>query len=149
MRAEDFDKVEFEDPYEEVLANIYFTHVWLNEKYQALLKRYGVTMQQYNVLGFLYQMMPHSTDLQSVKRMLMEPGADATRLITRLKAKGLVSSKVNSSNKRKIEISLTDSGKKLMQKIKKEGPVFHEEVTYKLSSKEAVQLVKLLHKIRS
>lgn len=146
MKTEDFDSWVFDNEYHKALSNIYVTHVWLFEKYQEILKKYGITMQQYNVLALLHKLQV--ADLQTVKRMQVEK-TDATRLINRLKNKGLVSSRINPANKRKIEIRLTGVGKKLAEMIGSEGPPFLDQVASKIQLNEAEELNRLLRKIRS
>jgi DNA-binding MarR family transcriptional regulator len=147
MKPEDFEKLPHDNEYQQMLSSIYFTHTWLLEKYQAIFKKYGITVQQYNVLGFLGRIHPASADLQTVKSVLIEK-ADATRLIARLKDKGLLTSKVNPANKRKIEIRLTSSGKKLHEKILGEAPAFWKQVATRLKPKDAKLLIALLEKVR-
>ena len=147
MRPEDFSTLPFDNEYQKMLSNIYFTHVWLNEQYQAIMKKYEITIQQYNVLGYLHKIHPAPTDLQTIRSVLIEPKADATRLIERLIDKGFVTRRIDPKNKRKVEIRLTAAGKKLSEKIEGEGPIFLGQVSQKLQPKEAKQLNELLSKI--
>lgn len=146
MKAEDFDSWVFDNEYHKMLSNIYLTHVWLFEKYQAILKKYGITVQQYNVIGLLYRLQV--TDLQTIKKMQIEK-TDATRLVKRLKNKGLVTSRIDPTNKRKIEVRLTPAGTRLAGEIVSEGPPFLDQVASKVRLSEAEELNRLLSKIRS
>lgn len=149
MKNEDFNSLPFADEFQKALTNLWFTQSWLDEKYRAFLKPFGITLQQYNFLGYLKQIRPGTTDLQTIKNNLIEPKADATRLLSRLVQKDLVLSKVDPSNKRKIQISLTEKGLNLIKSILETGPELNRSITYKLTVKDAKALNDILAKLRS
>ena len=146
MKAVDFDSWVFDNEYHKMLSNIYITHVWLFDKYQEILKKYSITMQQYNVIALLNKL--EVADLQTIKNMQVEK-TDATRLINRLKKKGLVTSRIDPDNKRKIQVRLTAEGERLVTEISSEGPPFLDQVASKILQSEAEELNRLLRKIRS
>jgi DNA-binding MarR family transcriptional regulator len=149
MKSEDFDRLPFIDEYQRLVSNIYFTWVYIGEKFQAILRPYGITLQQYNVLGLLYKFHPNPLSLQDIKNGLFEPKADASRLVERLKAKGLLKTRIDPMNKRKIEIRLTSKGNLLAKKVVSEGAAFVKDVTSTISLNKARELNTTLDTVRN
>jgi MarR family transcriptional regulator, 2-MHQ and catechol-resistance regulon repressor len=138
-----------EDPVKDhsrILGNLYFTHFWLLDRYKAILDNYGITPQQSNVLAVVKEFHPRALTLTEVKAGLLEKNADVSRIITRLTSKGLLKRKINRSNKRKVEISITEKGRRLMDKMERDDPF--QKFTSKFTLEDARTLVGLLNKLR-
>lgn len=70
---------------------------------------------------------PQGISLNSIAQMLNIPHSSASLLIESLVKKGLCQRVTNPSNRRKVNISLSDFGKKMLKKIiKKTETTFHE-----------------------
>ena len=68
-------------------------------------------------------------------------------VVDRLKAKGLVSSEPDTTDKRRSVISLTTDGKKLITKLETAGAAITEETLSPLNLREQATLIALLKKL--
>ena len=77
------------------------------------------------------------------------PFQTRARLIEKLRLKKLVTRVQCESNRRKIEIRITQTGLKLLSDIDKTISDFESRTTKNLSKKEAIILNELLNKLRT
>ena len=129
--------------------NLLKTGSWIEDKVKKALKPYNLTHAQLNALHILYENDPEPVSANELKEKILVSNPDVTRLLDRLVKKQYVTRVTCPENRRKIDISLTDSGRKLFMEahlsVKKAlGDFFRKQ----LSENEAKTLRKLLHKIR-
>jgi DNA-binding MarR family transcriptional regulator len=141
QKIEDLDK-----DYAKLLSTLHFTHYYLMDRYKKLLQNYDLTLTQSNVLGIITHHHPESMSLEEIKSMVLEPNADVSRTVVRLKEKGFIEKVVNKTNRRKICIQATSSGMKIAKKMMADGKF--REFTSDMSLAEAKTLIKLLKKLR-
>jgi DNA-binding MarR family transcriptional regulator len=111
-----------------------------------LFEKHGLTAQQFNILRILRGAGEPLSTLQIRQRML-DKMSDTSRIVDRLIIKGLVKKNISKIDKRLVDVSITEKGKKLLAKL--DG--FQDEmdaVLRNLSDSEAKTLNKLLDKIR-
>ena len=143
----DINQQKFHSEYQKSVINIIYTYNWLREKLQGIFDREDLTMQQFNILRILRGNAAPLSTLQIRERML-DKMSDTSRIVDRLIAKGLVKKIVNKTDKRLVDVSISEKGKKLLQKT----DVFESEIEQlmvNISEAEAKTLNKLLDKIRS
>lgn len=142
----DINQTSFRNEYQKGIINIIYTYNWLNEKMKNIFDRERITAQQYNILRILRGAGKPISTLQIRERML-DKMSDTSRIVDRLVLKGLVKKNTCKIDKRLVDISISQSGKKLLEKID-----LHEKdmdaVLSNLSVDEAKTLNKLLDKIR-
>lgn len=138
---------QFRSEYEKIIVNIYFTNNWLFEKYGQTLSKYNLTAQQYNVLKILHSAYPKTVTNSHIKERMLDRSSDITRIVERLLAKNFIARRRDQSNRRKVLIKLNVVGYHLMEKMNKEVQVFENLVKH-LTPKEAIELNKLLDKVR-
>ena len=147
MRINDsIEQPEFENAQTKALVNLMFTYHQMMDRTRRAFKQFGITRQQYNVLRILKGRREAAT-CGEVKRVMLDKNPDLSRLSDRLVAKGLIQRVVNENNRREIELSITQSGLELLDKIK---PVLQENSQFlkALTDQEAEQLSDLLDKLR-
>src|SRR5687767_12619626 len=105
-----------------VLRNLHYTHFWLTDKYKNLLTKYGITLQQFNILGAVALVHPKPVTITELKDNLPEKNADVSRVVTRLTDKKMLKRAVNMQNRRKVEITITEKGMKLVERIQQDQP---------------------------
>ena len=88
-------------------------------------------------------------NLQDVQERMISKMSNTTRLIEKLRIKDLVSRIQCESNRRKIEISITDKGLELLSVIDKSLGTHEKDTTKNLTEKESILLNKLLNKLRT
>ena len=129
--------------------NLLKTGSWLEENVKNALKPYNLTHAQLNALYILSENDPEPVSASELKRKILVSNPDVTRLLDRLVKKGYVLRETCPENRRKIDISLTDSGRKLFAQAHLAaklsiGSFFEEQIT----EDEAKELRRILHKIR-
>lgn len=130
--------------------NLLRTVSWAEELIKEALKPYNLTHAQLNVLYILYESDPVPVSANELKMRILVSNPDVTRLLDRLVVKGYVQRDTCPDNRRKIDISLTEPGKKLFLEAHLAakgalGDFFEQQI----SMDEASELRRILHKIRS
>ena len=144
---EDISQPKFRNEFQKGVINLIYTYNWMNEKMKTLFDREKITAQQFNILRILRGAGKPLSTLQIRKRML-DKMSDTSRIVDRLILKGLVKKTVCPEDKRLVDVSITDKGMNLLEKMDKyENDM--DAVFGNLSIAEAKTLNNLLDKIRS
>jgi DNA-binding MarR family transcriptional regulator len=143
----DIQQQTFRSEYQKALLNILFTSNYLIAIVNDFFKPYDITRQQYNVMRIVKGQLPKAASIQLIRDRMLDKMSDASRIVERLRLKNMVKREISPDDKRIVHISITDEGIKLLDSI--EMHVEEMEKSMKnLSREEAVQLNKLLDKIR-
>ena len=139
-------KRSFTSLHEKALVNIMYTHGWVIERMRLFFKSYGITIKQYNILRILKGAdEPLSTS--QIRLRMLDKMSDTTRLIDRMVTKGWVKKSVSKTDRRLVDIMITDEGLDLLDEIKGiESQA--EEIFGNLSIEEVQKLSDLLDKVR-
>ena len=125
--------------------DIYATHHAIGQAYQPLLSELGLTYPQYLVMIVLWE-----RDGQSVGDLgarLDLASSTLTPLIKRMESQGLLARKRDTSDERKVRVTLTSSGRELKQKASHVPGCVAK--AFGLSVEEFVQLHDMLGKLRT
>ena len=131
------------------IANILHTGNWMNETFSDHLKQFALSIQQYQVLRSLKKLKGQPADLQTLQAEMVSKNSNTTRLVEKLRLKGLITRFQNEENRRKVEIRITDQGLELLNEIGKIQESFENSVVENLSKQEILDLNRLLIKIRN
>jgi len=147
MLSKEIKQKHFEDSYQSMTINILYTSGWLKRKIQNTLKPFGITHAQFNVLRILNGKSPDPCNPSEIIEVMIEKMSDVTRLLDRLKAKGLINRCICEHNRRKVDVYITEQGKQLLQEI---TPILRKSrnTLEHLTLEEAEQLSHLLDKLR-
>lgn len=137
----------FSSEYQKAAVNILFTGSWLYNLNAAFLKKFELTPEQFNVLRILRGAHPDKMMLADITCRMIDRNSNATRLVEKLRQKGLLKREICENNRRQVDISITDKGIALLKKIDGQQ-IAWQEVLEKLSKTEAKELNRLLDKIR-
>jgi len=107
----------FKNEYQKLAVNIAFTHFWISDKLRELLKSSEISIQQYNILRILRGQHPKVVNLNFLSERMLDKSSDASRLITRLCEKNLVSRVRCTEDRRLVRISITEGGLDLLGKL--------------------------------
>ena len=107
----------FESPQIKAMLNIMYTANWLMGEFRDVYKPFGITPQQYNVLRILRGKHPEFINPSEIKEVMIDKNPDITRLCDRLLAMGLIGRSIDSDNRRKMNIAITDQGLHLLAQI--------------------------------
>ena len=138
----------FQSPQHKVGLDVMFTGNWLFEKINLVLKPYGISEQQYNVLRILKGQNGNPINLFSIQERMIHKMSNTTRLVEKLRLKGLVERIICEDNRRKVEITITEEGVELLKFLDPIMQAALGETIEKLTRKEAELLSALLQKIR-
>jgi MarR family 2-MHQ and catechol resistance regulon transcriptional repressor len=129
--------------------NLLKTGSWIEEKVKEALKPFGLTHAQLNTLHILFENAPAPVSANELKKRILVSNPDVTRLLDRLVKKNFVLRETCPENRRKIDISLTDSGSIFFTKAhlaaKQALGNFFED---KISEAEATEMRRILQKLR-
>lgn len=129
--------------------NLLKTGSWVEEHIKKALKPFNLTHAQLNALYILFENAPEPVSANELKKKILVSNPDVTRLIDRLVKKGYVLRETCPVNRRRIDISLTEPGRKLFLQAHESakmtlGDFFENQIT----EEEARELRRILHKIR-
>lgn len=134
---------------EYTIENILHTGNWMNEKFSDHLKQYGLSIQQFKVLRSLRDLKGEPANLQTLQAEMVSKNSNTTRLVEKLRLKGLITRVQDEENRRKVEIRITDDGLGLLSEIDVIHNEFENDIVENLTEKELALLNNLLKKIRS
>jgi len=142
----DIHQSKFISEYQKSVINIIYTYNWTRERLQQIFDRENLTPQQFNILRILRGSAVPLSTLQIRERML-DKMSDTSRIVDRLIKKGLAKKITNKSDKRLVDVTISEKGRKVLHNMDK----FENDIAgliKNLSLNEAKTLNKLLDKIR-
>ncbi len=148
MRLEDeIKQKEFRNDYSKGVVNLIYTFNWLDAQTRDFVKRFDITSQQFNILRILRGQYPSPSTINLLKDRMLDKMCDASRMVERLKAKGLLERHTCEKDRRSVDIVITKQGLDLLLEIDKDIPDY-EKVMNNLNATEIKQLNVLLDKLR-
>ena len=131
------------------IENILQTGNWMNEKFSDHLKQYALSIQQYQVLRSLRVLGGEPANLLTLQAEMVSKNSNTTRLVEKLRLKGLISRIQSEENRRMVEIRITEKGLNLLAEIDDVHSEFKNDIVEGLTDDEILTLNKLLEKIRN
>jgi DNA-binding MarR family transcriptional regulator len=144
---EEIVQKKFKSEYQKLAINILYTANWINSLNFNLLKDKTITSQQYNILRILKGQYPNAVTLKVIRERMLDKMSDVSRLVDKLKTKGLVHRKQNPNDRRSVDILITPKGLKLLDDLKEIDHLFDKKFKT-ISLSEAKQINELLDKLR-
>ncbi|GJM31355.1 MAG: MarR family transcriptional regulator [Saprospiraceae bacterium] len=139
----------FKDEHHKAHINVLYTATWLNQQTSQALKPFNVSWQQFNILRILRGLHPEPATIKLLTERMIDKMSNASRLVEKLKQKGLVVREACGEDRRRVDIRITTLGLEVLEEASKrvEGSI---ELTKKsITEAEALQLSDLLDKLRS
>jgi len=137
----------FRNEHQKAGINLIYTYNWANEQMKKILDRYDITSQQFNILRILRGAHGPLSTLQIRERML-DKMSDTSRIVDRLIKKGLVKKNICKTDRRLVDVIITNKGKKLLEQLDGCNREM-DNVLNNLSVAEAKSLNELLDRIRN
>ena len=138
----------FRNNYHRAIVNLIFTYNWLYEKHSKLLKPYGITIQQFNLLRILRGQCPNPATVKLIKERMLDKMSDTSRLVEKLRVKRMVDRNICPKDRRTVDIIITKKGLKLLDEIDKKEKDFNQLLS-NLKGREIDHLNVLLDKLRA
>ena len=147
MNVEEIIKTDKKIPLaQRTIIHISLVNNKINEELNAALKVYGVSLQQFNVLRILRGQQGKPANLSTLNERMVTKMSNTTRLVDKLMVKGYVDRVTCPSNRRKVEITITDDGKNALKDMDSAIGLTEERLLNSLGKEEMQSLNKLLDK---
>lgn len=138
----------FRNEYHKAAVNLMFTQGWIQERMRDAVESFDITLQQYNVLRILRGSYPDPISTQEIRKRMLDKMSDVSRIVDRLILKNLVTKRVCGSDKRLVDVTISETGLKLLTEMDV-LEVQMDETMNNLSVEEAKTLNLLLDKLRN
>ena len=143
----DINQYTFRNQNQKSIVNIIYTYNWVLEKLKVFLAEDDITTQQYNMLRILRGSYPTPLSTLQIRDRMLDKMSDTSRIVDRLIKKGLVKKTVCSTDKRLVDVLITEEGQMLLNKLDQKNDEM-DKIISQLSEEEMIQLNNLLDKIR-
>ncbi len=148
MRLEDETKTkQFKSEHHKLTINIIYTYNWLMTRSHKMFEKYGLTVQQYNILRIMRGQYPASCTIQLLKDRMLDKQPDVSRLLDRLHQKDLIERKVSDKDRRRLDLRISQLGMDLLEQMAPEVKSI-ESTLDSLTEEEMQQANALLDRLR-
>lgn len=137
----------FRNEYHKLAVNVIYTNSWLTGLFSKLIDKYDITSNQFNILRILRGQYPNPATINLLKDRMLDKMSDASRLVERLRKKGLVKRDLKPNDRRCVDVIISEKGLKLLAEIDKLNDQ-HDAMLKKLNVKEVKKINSLLDKLR-
>jgi DNA-binding MarR family transcriptional regulator len=137
----------FRNDYHKASVNLIFSGKWMIQFHSDVLKKYHLTVQQYNILRILQGVYPGTITVKLIRERMLDRMSDASRIVELLRKKELVERNISSSDRRKTDVVITGKGTTLLKEIEKESEYMDNRLAA-LNKEEIALLNNLLDKVR-
>jgi len=138
----------FESREQEVVISLFRTNELFQHRVGQLLRGYGLTQPQYNILRILRGEGRELPSLEIAARMISIVPA-ITSLLDKLEKRGWVRRERCGSDRRVWHVHLTQDGSALLDELDEPNLAMHESLVGHLDAAERAQLLALLEKARA
>lgn len=109
-------KMNFEDSRQRLIANMVYMASWIQNYFTNLLRPYGISMQQFNILRILRGGKGWMT-MNDIKGRMVEKAPNATRLADKLLEKEYVERRRSDEDRRVVYLRITSKGLDLLTEL--------------------------------
>jgi len=143
----DISQRHFRNLNQKSMVNLIYTYHWVVEKIKDLLSTEGITLQQYNILRILRGSFPEPLSTLRIRERMLDKMSDTSRIVDRLVVKGLAQKNISKTDKRLVDVMITDEGRALLAKLDLHNDEL-DSIANTLSEDEMNILNNLLDKLR-
>ena len=144
---EEISQARFRNEAHKLGVNLIYTFNQVNAFHARFFKQRGITGQQFNILRILRGQHPQPATIKLLKERMLDKMSDASRIVEKLRIKGLVVRDISGIDRRHCEVRISDKGMKLLADIDKENDFLDARFS-NLSIAEQKTLNQLLDKLR-
>lgn len=138
----------FESEFQKAHINILYTANWLSQSLGSALDPLNLTWQQFNILRILRGMSPEPATVKLLTERMIDKMSNASRLVEKLKQKGMVERQACEFDRRQVDIVLTEKGKEVLEEASQALRISTEQRFSSISVEEAKGLNSLLDQLR-
>lgn len=144
---EEIKQIKFESEYHKMILNIAYTSNWMSNKMNDLLKPYGISQEQYNILRILKGQKGKAICNGDIQNRMLNKMSNVSRLVEKLRKKDYVKREENVEDRRAVLISITELGLNVLKETESLSTEFEKKFK-DISIKDAKIVNSLLDKIR-
>ena len=149
LRSEIKQRKPFRSREEEAMLNLVRTASLVTDALELLLKPYGISPAQYNVLRILRGAAPEGLGRNEIRGRLVARMPDVTRLLDRMVRTGLVRRERDAADRRCVPTYLTERGRALLDRLDDPIAESHRRQFGPLTADQIRTLTELLTVVRS
>lgn len=139
-------QAKFKDEKHKAIVSVIYASNLLANFHEDFFRRFQITTQQFNALRILRGQYPNPSKVSLVRERMLDKMSDASRIVERLRKRGLVQRVVSATDRRSVDILITQKGMNVLLEIEKnEKDLF--KPTAKFTDAEAHQLSTLMEKL--
>lgn len=137
----------FRTEHQKLIVNVLYSASWISQSSARLLKPFGISQEQYNILRILRGVHPQPATVKMLTERMIDKMSNASRLVEKLRQKGLVERSECSKDRRRVDVCITEKGLVLLEQA---GKVMGTDLELRvhLNEQEAEMLNALLDKMR-
>jgi DNA-binding MarR family transcriptional regulator len=149
MKIEDeIHQKNFNSEWHKLHVNILFTASWIGQRSISILKPYGISRQQFNILRILKGRFPSPASVKLISERMIDKMSNTSRLIDKLKSKKLVDRAECPEDRRQVNIIITSKGMELIDNAGLAMENYMNQSIQNLNETEAIALNLLLDRFR-
>lgn len=138
----------FKNATHKLAVNLHCTTSWFNRVSAEWLTPYDLSLQQFNVLRILRGQHPKPSRAVLVQEHMIDRMSNVSRLIEKLRHKGLVERRTCPADRRAVDVVITDKGLALLAELDEAEQTWLKTFEI-LTPEETDMLNRLLAKLRS
>lgn len=138
----------FKDERHKLVLNILYTSNWMQVKHSRALRPYKITVEQYNILRILRGQHPNPSTINLLIDRMLNKMSNASRLVEKLRQKGLVVRSTNESDRRACDVLITEKGLALLKEMDVVEQVWINEFQH-IAEQDAILANNVLDKMRN
>ena len=131
-----------------VAINILSLSSRIDHSMSVMLKKFNLTLPQFNTLRILGCHYPDALALKGLTEKMIDKSSNTSRLVDRLEEKKLASRQVSVTDRRVIFVSITEKGLKLMEEVSEILELSLEKQLCSEENKETEELINCLKRLR-
>lgn len=145
---EEIKQSKFKNEYHKLGVNIIYTANWLTHHHSRHCKEFEISPEQFNILRILRGQYPNPATVNLLIERMLNKMSNASRLVEKLRKKGLVERKISKEDRRACEVVITEKGLDLLKEMDSTEKEMIKIMSH-LSEAEVKNVNKILDKIRN
>jgi DNA-binding MarR family transcriptional regulator len=139
----------FTDAAQKAGINILYTASWLVNLSARILKPYGISWQQFNILRILLGQKGKPASLRLVSERMIDQMSNTSRLVDKLVAKGLVDRHECPKDRRQVDLLITPKGEEVVDHARQKLDSYMQQQLAHMDEASLKQLSDLLDAYRA
>ena len=145
---EEIQQGSFQSEQHRLLINIIYTGNQFTLSNNRMLKQFSITTQQFNVLRILRGQKGNPISVKDMHGRMLDSTSNVSRLVDKLLAKELIERIVCPNDRRRVELTITPKGLKLLDEIEIVSGSLRHKMKNAITEEEAKIANSILDKFR-